>query len=215
MYHDNVLIIDNDGLHKAKTICANTIARSGVMMVTIEYFEVSSEAALSLKWKPPGATTMTVIPPYSWIPKKNVRIVYYDIRLENSNLIPFKSEMIETVNFMNAYTNFAGSGLEDEVAVLIVGYLHFRHECEYSICLTSDDGSKLFIDDVLTIDNDGPHAIVTICEDVLIVKETIKKMTIEYFELRGGAALILEWVEPKKDEAVVVPHTAWIPESKV
>lgn len=70
---------------------------------------------------------------------------------------------------------------------------------------------RRLINDVLTIDNDEPHAIVTICEDVLIVKETIKKMTIEYFELKGGATLILEWVGPKKDEAVVVPHTAWIP----
>ena len=64
---------------------------------------------------------------------------------------------------------------------------------EYYICITSDDGSKLFIDDSLVIDNDGNHGAAEKCTTYGTLAG-VKQVRIEYFELGGGSVLFVEWV---------------------
>ena len=221
MYNNGLLIIDNDGLHRERTVCGQ-VTGSGLMKINLEYFQMAGKATFRLEWKPPGTSEMTVVPSSAWIPMKNVKVKYYDIHglnwnalpssgLANSEIPSFKFDKVGTINFPNNYFAFGGSGLEDYVAAMIVGYIQFRYDGEYSFCLSSDDGSKLYIDDVLIIDNDGSHDIVKKCKNEFIAKKgSIKKITVEYFDLTGGAALILEWTEPGGEENIV-PSTAWIP----
>lgn len=58
--------------------------------------------------------------------------------------------------------------------------------------MTSDDGSKLFIDDLLVIDNDirGSTKKCTTYDTLA----GVKRVRIEYFELSGGSVLFVEWV---------------------
>ena len=77
--------------------------------------------------------------------------------------------------------------------MLFPGYLAFEFSDSYYICITSDDGSKLFIDDSLVIDNDGSHGAVEKCA-VYNTHADVKKLQIEYFEGGGGSILFAEWV---------------------
>lgn len=52
---------------------------------------------------------------------------------------------------------------------------------KYIFSLLSDDGSRLYIDDRLEIDNDGIHAAITIASSVNL-KRGIHKIRIEYFQ---------------------------------
>ena len=63
----------------------------------------------------------------------------------------------------------------------------------YYICITSDDGSKVYIDGSLVIDNDGNHDATQECAmyDTVV---GVKQVQIEYFERGGNAVLFLEFV---------------------
>ena len=76
-------------------------------------------------------------------------------------------------------------------------------------CITSDDGSKLFINGEMVIDNDGLHGNVRKCGSVEVEDPEID-VGIEFFERGGGATLILEWSPPGTTEYSVVPADAWI-----
>ena len=64
---------------------------------------------------------------------------------------------------------------------------------QYYICLTSDDGSKLFIEDSLVISNDGTHSAVQQCS-LYDAPAGVKHITVEYFQRGGGAILNLQFV---------------------
>ena len=72
------------------------------------------------------------------------------------------------------------------------------------ICVTSDDGSKLYIDDVLLIDNDGLHDDITECAPI---SPGVYKLDLEYFEKGGGATLVLKFGD--EDYMRVIPPRSW------
>ena len=74
-----------------------------------------------------------------------------------------------------------------------VGYLDFPITDTYYICLTSDDGSKLFIEDLILIDNDGQHGSVQKCS-IYDTSAGPKHIVVEYFQREGGAVLNLQFV---------------------
>jgi hypothetical protein len=76
-------------------------------------------------------------------------------------------------------------------------------------CITSDDGSKLFINGEMVIDNDGLHSDVRKCGSVEVDDPEID-VVVEFFERGGGATLILEWSPPGTSAYSVVPADSWI-----
>jgi PA14 domain len=67
---------------------------------------------------------------------------------------------------------------------------------KYKFVLTSDDGSKLYIDDQVVIDNDGLHS--TLAKDASIeLTQGIHKIRVSYFQGPGfQIALVLEVESP-------------------
>jgi len=62
----------------------------------------------------------------------------------------------------------------------------------YAFLLTSDDGSKLYVDDQLVVDNDGLHAPVTE-EGVLSLSSGEHRIRVSYFQgPKGLVALVLK-----------------------
>jgi hypothetical protein len=66
----------------------------------------------------------------------------------------------------------------------------------YKFTLTSDDGSKLYIDDLLVIDNDGVHGTIA-KEGSVTLAEGVHRIRVSYFQGPGYAvALVLEVQAP-------------------
>ncbi|MBW3541851.1 MAG: c-type cytochrome [Planctomycetes bacterium] len=72
--------------------------------------------------------------------------------------------------------------------LLFEGWFHVEHAGEYSFDLRSDDGSKLFIDDKLVVNNDGIHAPETKSGRAKL-EQGIHRMVAEVFNLGGGVEL--------------------------
>jgi len=145
--------------------------------------------------------------------ERNVSIKYYDATgwtsLPSAGLSSLTAYAIDTttsINYQSTNGAFARSGMADNVAALFQSYLYVDASVT-KICLTSDDGSKLFLDDVLTINNDGLHATRKICADVS--NDVVYKFDLEYFESSGGAMVVLEWGNSGRNKLRVVPPRSW------
>ena len=66
---------------------------------------------------------------------------------------------------------------------------------KYTFYLKSDDGSKLYIDDQLVIDNDGDHSLLEL-NSATKLSAGKHKLRIEFFEAGGEAILELDLAGP-------------------
>lgn len=134
----------------------------------------------------------------------------YDLRGENVTSLPDFSQRspVETLrveslynlssNNASPYNTFVGTSLEtwtEEVGMVCEGDLVISNAGNYSLYLSSDDGSRLYVNGVLAITNDGSHSIVKKGSTVGLAKGTVR-LRVEYFNNLGDKALILSMKRP-------------------
>ena len=83
----------------------------------------------------------------------------------------------------------------DNYGFVFDGLIKIPADGIYSFYISSDDGSKLFIDDKILVDNDGLHGIVEKSNEIPLAKgyHAIKVL---FFERNGGDALQVQWKGP-------------------
>ncbi len=81
------------------------------------------------------------------------------------------------------------------------GYIDVPETDLYTFFLDSDDGSWLFIDEQLVVDNGGMHGLIE-KEGKLHLQRGVHRTTIRYFQAGGYAALRLFW---SKEEQAKMP----------
>jgi len=77
-------------------------------------------------------------------------------------------------------------------AYIFEGYISIPEDGTYTFYLKSNDGSRLYLDDFLLINNDGPHGIK---EEgaVVSLKKGFHKIKLKYFQMGGGQILTVSW----------------------
>ncbi len=114
-------------------------------------------------------------------------------------------------NFDNITGNdFKGS--ENNFELTADGYLRVDSAGTYLFHIWSDDGSKVYIENQLVLDNDGLHG-VEYKEVALTLNKGFYRFKIEYFNGAGGRFLSFNWKKPGKDDFEVISpfnifHTA-------
>ena len=105
------------------------------------------------------------------------------------NYNPVKSGILEKANFdfRNRDINFA---------ICCTGYIEIKEDDAYNFYLSSDDGSRLLIDDTLVIDNDGLHGNVE-KNKRLFLEKGMHRIEIQFFQETGGFNLTLEYESSK------------------
>ena len=86
----------------------------------------------------------------------------------------------------------------------ITGVLNIEETNNYVIRLVSDDGSRLFLDEELLIDNDGLHGAEA-RDSELILEAGPHPIRVEFFQSGGGAALSLQWAKFGDNAFSVIP----------
>lgn len=82
--------------------------------------------------------------------------------------------------------------LEENFALEVTGYLRIPKTNNYTFRLISDDGSQMYIDDELVIDNDGYHGEIAIDGEVVLA-EGYHPVRILYMQGLGGRTFRLTW----------------------
>ncbi len=77
---------------------------------------------------------------------------------------------------------------QNDMAMRFEGYLRIERAGEYRFHLTSDDGSKLFLDGKLAVSNDGIHPATTVSQEVRLTKG-VHKLVVGFFNAGGEVEL--------------------------
>jgi len=85
------------------------------------------------------------------------------------------------------------------------GFLHAPTTGTYHLYLSSDDGSRLFIDDRQVVENDGIHPDTERHGEIKL-EAGVHPIRIEYFEASGGEALNLDIVPPQRPRRWAVEY---------
>ncbi len=96
-----------------------------------------------------------------------------------------------------------------EYSIRFTGDIFITNSDTYTFYLGSDDGSKLFINDVEIVDHDGAHPYSERSGSVALT-EGNHRIRIEYFENSGGRQLALKYASLTNPSIVPVPFSTFI-----
>lgn len=109
--------------------------------------------------------------------------------------IPDFENMKAMENGVAETINLEKSPKESDFGLTFNGLIRIDQKGVYTFHLTSDDGSSLAIGDQFTIDHDGHHSMETKTLD-LALEKGYYKISLEYFQARGGLGLDLKIIDP-------------------
>ena len=98
--------------------------------------------------------------------------------------------------------NFSPRLSEEQFAFEYEGYISIPEKGAYRFYISSDDGSQLFINDQLLIDNDGLHGM-TEKNGLAALSKGYHKIRVTFFEKGGGDGLIVSWKGPNVEKSEV------------
>jgi hypothetical protein len=76
------------------------------------------------------------------------------------------------------------------------GYVFITNGGNYQFRTTSDDGSRLALNDSVWVDNDGLHGNVTVTSNTKLLNAGPYKINVKYMEYTGGQVLIVQYKGP-------------------
>jgi hypothetical protein len=82
------------------------------------------------------------------------------------------------------------------------GYINIKKAGLYSFGTNSDDGSLLYINDRLIVDNDGPHS-ATYVSGSLRLEERVYPLRIRYFDIGIQGKMELYWKLPGQAKEII------------
>jgi PA14 domain len=97
-------------------------------------------------------------------------------------------------------------GLPDTFSTLWSGYLAVGEAGRYEFWTNSDDGSRLYVDGQLIVDNGGRHGMLKV-QGTVALEAGPHQVTLEYFQ--GGGAYGLEWLWAREG-ATPTPVPDWL-----
>ncbi|BCJ49850.1 hypothetical protein Asp14428_13250 [Actinoplanes sp. NBRC 14428] len=171
-----------------------------------------------------GAATLLVVllpalPAEAAVPPQEpgVTLRTYDLQVSRDTICTLKPGQTPNVDkLMPAinWTTAADFGFEDRFQAEVIGNVAIPTAGTYAFRLTSDDGSRLQIDDTTVINHDGAHG-ATSMEGSVSLTTGYHGLRIDYFERDGGQLLTLEWRPPGASAFVVVPTSVLSTDSGV
>jgi len=102
---------------------------------------------------------------------------------------PVQSGVMNRIGFKRGLTG-------EEFGYKYYGYILVPDPGIYTFFLESNDGSKLFLNNELLIDNDGGHTSIEKSAKIAL-KAGEYPITVKYFQMGGGKALKLSWESEK------------------
>jgi beta-glucosidase len=115
---------------------------------------------------------------------------------------PVLTRIDEQINFgvgSGAMTQELG---KDNFSVRWTGTLTAPTTGTYTLALTSDDGSYLYLDDELVIDNGGEHAVRVRSYRVELEASRPYRVRIDYFDSAADSSVVFWWRTPNEQDPV-------------
>lgn len=189
---DGRLIANNDGVHTALEASGSISLPAGDHQITVTYFQATGAQSLAVSYAGPGVTKQLIPASSVYQPEPGVSYDYYEgnwTALPNfAALTPVKSGTITNFSLAprNRDENF-GMRFRATLRTPIAG--------SYTFYTSSDDGSKVWIDGIQIVNNDGLHA-ATEQSGTLSLTAGTHAIEVAFFEATGGESLIVSYSGP-------------------
>ena len=122
-------------------------------------------------------------------------------------LEPYLTGTVAQINFVSTDGVFAGSGRSDDVGAVFEAFLDVPQDGLYTLYTESDDGSRLYIGDLLVVDNDGLHGMEE-RSGLIGLEAGQHRIRVEFFENAETAGLITRWAGPGLAKQII-PAAQW------
>ncbi|MEV5333785.1 family 16 glycoside hydrolase [Streptomyces werraensis] len=155
----------------------------------------------------PGAALQADVPPQ----EPGVTLRVFDVQVPLEKICTLKPGQTPNVDRLAPVVDFSSTddfgGFADNFVSQVTGNVHVPAAGAYTFRLTSDDGSRLLIDDQVVIDHDGLHGAEP-KDGTVELTEGMHALRIDHFERGGGQQLTLAWRPPGADAFTTVPNEA-------
>lgn len=137
------------------------------------------------------------------LPTNTSQLPNFDTMQVLSKLIAPNLNITER-SFSSGFPGVPG-GLVEWFGIKFEGLLNITTEGTYAFRIASDDGSKLYLDDSLLINDDGVHGLQSASGSKLL-KAGTHKLRVDYFQgPRYEIGLLLYWTVPNTTTEVILP----------
>lgn len=184
---DGATVVDNDGLHAAQTVEGQAFLATGTYALSVEFFEKTGGETLAVNYRPLNGV-------YSAIPANGALVglassqFNYSVYDGSFDLLPDFSVLTPIAT---GTSDIIGLGVTSQVETFGLVFTHqltVSVAANYQFSTTSDDGSKLAINGVTVVDNDGLHGAATVQGSVFL-NPGVHALRVEFFEKNGGELL--------------------------
>lgn len=127
--------------------------------------------------------------------KQGLKYIYKEVGCaKTSDLDKYPADNIGTISI------FSIDSIKDKRAFgyIYEGFIKAPVDGLYTFYLESNDGSVLYLDDELIIDNDGDHMVQSLYAKVALQKG-FHPIKLKYFQMGGGKKLLVRWQKPASD----------------
>jgi hypothetical protein len=122
-------------------------------------------------------------------------------------LTPYAHDVVPTIDFASSSNPFATSGRAADVGAVFDGYVNVTAAGYYTLSVTSDDGSKLYLGDTLLINNDGAHGMREAWAAAPLAAGR-HRVRVEFFQGGGGSGCIVA-MGPYTGTRSTIAASAW------
>ncbi|MEV0733121.1 family 16 glycoside hydrolase [Polymorphospora sp. NPDC050346] len=160
-------------------------------------------ASMAVVATSPAAAQAADLPPQ----QPGVTLRTYDVRVPLTEICTLKPSQTPNIDKLMPDIDWSTAdefGLENNFVTHALGHIHIPTAGSYTFRLTSDDGSRLYIDEAVVVDHDGLHG-ATSKDGSVTLTEGHHALRVEYFEAGGGQQLTLSWQPPGATGFAVVP----------
>jgi beta-glucosidase len=116
---------------------------------------------------------------------------------------PVVTRMDATVDFSWGDASFADRQPTDHFSARWTGTLTAPETGEYAILITSDDGSRVWVDGKLVANNWSDHGPASVVGQVTLEAGKPVPIKVEFYESGGGAVMKLGWQKISADDALL------------
>ncbi len=195
LWVDGVEIVNNDGMHGMRECSGNVTLSSGYHAIKVRFFENSGGEGLEVSYQGPGFAKKKIpsdvlfhLDGYSY----GVSAKYFEGAWSSlpafENLTPVTSDLRNNFRISPRNRN-DGFGFNFD------GRIYIPTGGEYTFFTNSDDGSKLYIDGSMVVDNDGGHTMRE-RSGILTLTQGFHKIRVTYIEITGSEGLDVKFQGP-------------------
>ncbi len=218
-------VVDNNGLWSPRTAFGTIALAAGVHAIRVDFFETWGGQTLTVEYRTPDGQRRTLPPdalfhtadqlpalrePPAVPSGRSAGLAYAYYEGDWANLDAMLAASPRAHGVTPAFS-LDPRARNDRFGFVYSGWIDLTEDGPYRFWSASDDGSRVWIDDTLVVDNDGPHAL-RLAYGSIGLKAGLHRIRVAFFESTGDEVLQVGYRTPGGNQSELAPailsHTA-------